>query len=139
MWVFSRKVYYWKTGFVVQNWQVIIGNWFRCNPFLCVGWVWRGTLKINSNWNSKQILIFCLHHIEVSRACIFKPFQKPRNRFPDWRENKTTLFDVPARQATLADGIDSWASSTFTNTGSELNVCLVPACIFCRFQYNSAE
>jgi hypothetical protein len=30
----------------------------------------------------------------------------------------TTLFDVPARQATKAGEIDSWATETFTNSGS---------------------
>jgi hypothetical protein len=45
----------------------------------------------------------------TARAHIYKPFQEPRNRFPAWWAGKTTLFDVPARQATQAGGIDSWA------------------------------
>jgi hypothetical protein len=43
---------------------------------------------------------------------------EPRNRFPGWRAGTTTLFFVPARHATKAGGIDSWATLTFTNTGS---------------------
>jgi hypothetical protein len=46
---------------------------------------------------------------------------EPRNRFPAWRACTTTLFDVPARQATEAGGIDSWAPEMFemfTNSGS---------------------
>ncbi len=35
-----------------------------------------------------------------ARARICKPFMEPRNRFPAWRAVRTTLFDVPARQAT---------------------------------------
>ncbi len=49
----------------------------------------------------------------------------PMNRFPAWRAATTTLFDVPARQATYYIGWrnrilrnDSWASQTFTNPGS---------------------
>ncbi len=34
----------------------------------------------------------------------------PRNRIPAWWAGTTTLFDVPARQATLAGGIDSLES-----------------------------
>jgi hypothetical protein len=37
---------------------------------------------------------------EIVRAQICKPFKAPRNRFPAWRLGTTTLFDVPARQAT---------------------------------------
>jgi hypothetical protein len=35
-----------------------------------------------------------------------KPFKNPRNRFPSY-SGPTTLFVVPAHQATLAGGIDS--------------------------------
>jgi hypothetical protein len=62
------------------------------------------------------------------RARICKLFKEPRSRFPAWWAGTTTLFDIPARQATQAGGIDSlrnwffgidsWAL-TFTNTGSE--------------------
>jgi hypothetical protein len=34
------------------------------------------------------------------RARICRPFKEPRNRFPAWRAGTTTLFVVPARQAT---------------------------------------
>jgi hypothetical protein len=33
-------------------------------------------------------------------ARICKPFKEPRNRFPAWRAGTTTLFGVPAHQAT---------------------------------------
>ncbi len=42
-----------------------------------------------------------------TRARICKPFKGPRNRFPAWRASMTTLFVVPARQATEAGEIDS--------------------------------
>ncbi len=35
-----------------------------------------------------------------TRARICGPFMEPRNRFPSWRAGSTTLFFVPARQAT---------------------------------------
>jgi hypothetical protein len=41
------------------------------------------------------------------RARICKHFKEPRNRFLVWRTGTTTLFDVPAHQATQAGGIDS--------------------------------
>ncbi len=44
------------------------------------------------------------------RARNCKPFKELRNRFPAWRAGPTILFDVPARQATLASGIDSLES-----------------------------
>jgi len=40
---------------------------------------------------------------------ICKPFKEPRNRFQAWRAGTTPIFDVPARKASLAVGIDSWA------------------------------
>ncbi len=36
----------------------------------------------------------------VTGARICKPFKEPRNRYPDRRASTTTLFVVPARQAT---------------------------------------
>jgi hypothetical protein len=45
-------------------------------------------------------------------------FKESMNRFPSWRAGTTALFDVPARQATYAGGIDSWAPEKFTNSGS---------------------
>ncbi len=47
---------------------------------------------------------------------------KPRNRLPAWQAGTTTLYEAPARQATWAIGISSWAPKTFTNTGSEVTV-----------------
>jgi hypothetical protein len=41
----------------------------------------------------------------MSRIC--KPFKEPRNRFPAWRAVMTTLFVIPARQATQAGRTDS--------------------------------
>jgi len=61
------------------------------------------------------------------RARICKPFKEPRNRFSAWRAGTITLFDVPARQATWAAGIDSWAPEAFTNTGSEKNTRIAGA------------
>jgi hypothetical protein len=44
-----------------------------------------------------------------TRARICNPFKEPsRNRFPAWQTGTTTLFFVPARQASWACGIDSW-------------------------------
>jgi hypothetical protein len=40
-------------------------------------------------------------YVEKSgRDRICKPYKEPMNRFPAWRAGTTTLFDVPARQAT---------------------------------------
>ncbi len=44
------------------------------------------------------------------RARICKPFKESMNRFPASRTDATTLFVVPARQATSAGGIDSLES-----------------------------
>ncbi len=55
-----------------------------------------------------QLLSWLLY--TVCRARICKPFKEPRNRFPAWRVGTTTLFDVPARQATKAGAIDSLES-----------------------------
>jgi hypothetical protein len=52
----------------------------------------------------------------LSRIC--KPFKEPRSRFPAWRAGTTTLFHVPARQATYAGGIDSLRSIPFRSSGS---------------------
>jgi hypothetical protein len=45
---------------------------------------------------------------DKSRIC--KPFREPRNRYPAWRASTTTMFDVPARQVTKADGMNSLES-----------------------------
>ncbi len=37
-------------------------------------------------------------YVDGARIC--KPFKQPRNRFPAWRDGTTSLFTVPARQAT---------------------------------------
>jgi hypothetical protein len=52
-------------------------------------------------------------------------FKEDRNRFTAWRACTTTLFDVPARQATQAGVIDSYESipgvpQKFTNSVSGL-------------------
>ncbi len=55
-------------------------------------------------------------------------FKEPRNRFPAWRACTTTLFVVPARQATQDVGVDSSESNpglhknVYTNTGSGLRI-----------------
>jgi hypothetical protein len=41
------------------------------------------------------------------RARICKSFKEPRNPFPAYRASASTLFVVPARQATKAAGVDS--------------------------------
>ncbi len=43
------------------------------------------------------------HELDSPFSCTQPEFKKPLkkpNRFPAWRAGKTTLFDVPARQAT---------------------------------------
>jgi hypothetical protein len=50
------------------------------------------------------------HARDPDRDRICKPFKKPRNRFLAWRAATTTLFDLPARQATQAGGIGSLES-----------------------------
>ncbi len=52
-----------------------------------------------NNLTHVNLLIWCLIN-QPSRARICRPFKEPRNRFPAWREGTTTLFVVPARQAT---------------------------------------
>ncbi len=44
---------------------------------------------------------FYLPFMCICWARICKPFKMPKNRFPAWRTGTTTLFVVPARQATL--------------------------------------
>ncbi len=44
---------------------------------------------------------FNVHRMSMLyRARIYSPLKEPRNRFPAWRAGATTLFVVPARQAT---------------------------------------
>ncbi len=71
-------------------------------------------LRSNIPYWKRPTLFYC----SLIWACICKPFKEPRNQFPAWRADTTSLFDVSARQATLASGIDSWSPSTFTNLGS---------------------
>jgi hypothetical protein len=52
----------------------------------------------------------CAAHSLQSETRICKPFKEPRNRFPTWKAGTTTLFDVTARKATKAGGIDSLES-----------------------------
>jgi hypothetical protein len=55
-------------------------------------------------------VFYCVSHGYFGsefRASICKPFREPRNRFPAWRAGTTTIFVVPARQATNACRIES--------------------------------
>ncbi len=54
----------------------------------------------------------------TSRARICKPFKEPRNRFLAWRAGTTTLFDIPARQATF---ISKNLFFYKTNSGPEMS------------------
>jgi hypothetical protein len=45
-----------------------------------------------------------------TRDGICRPFEETKNRFPAWRAGTTTLFFVPACQATKASGIGSLES-----------------------------
>jgi hypothetical protein len=50
--------------------------------------------------------MFIVHpYFSYARARICKPFKEPRNRFPAWRADTTTLFDVLAHQDRLAESI----------------------------------
>jgi hypothetical protein len=61
----------------------------------------------NRNWttSSARFIRYGTFNTSVFRAGICKPFQERRNRFPAWRPGTTTLFVVPAIQATWACGI----------------------------------
>jgi hypothetical protein len=45
-------------------------------------------------------LILPVSTMQALRARICRPFKEPKNRFPAWRAGTTTLFVVPALQAT---------------------------------------
>ncbi len=49
-----------------------------------------------------MFLLPSFQSFNISWARIHKPFKEPRNRLPAWRPGTTTLYDVPARQATWA-------------------------------------
>jgi hypothetical protein len=80
--------------------------------------------RIESNYK-------CSYLKKMTRARIFKPFNELRNRFPAWGAGTTTRFVVQALQSNVHTvgwrnpffGIDSWAPSTFTNTGSVKGFC----------------
>ncbi len=60
---------------------------------------WSHALLSVNNWSPKTVT----HAMECkfgTRTRICRPFKEPRNRFPAWRAGTTTLFFVPARQAT---------------------------------------
>jgi hypothetical protein len=73
-------------------------------------------IKQHFGFSSSDALILYANHFEErngykggvgscasvadTRARICKHLKEPRNRFPIWRAGATTLFDVPARQAT---------------------------------------
>jgi hypothetical protein len=78
--------------------------WLYCSisPPLMRG---RGTLAARGGVGESQFRrgdIPCgtFYFLLCGRACICKPFKEPRKRFPAWRVGTTTLFVVPARQAT---------------------------------------
>jgi hypothetical protein len=37
-------------------------------------------------------------HFLANQSPYFNAFKKPKNRFPAWRADTTSLYDVPARQ-----------------------------------------
>ncbi len=51
--------------------------------------------------------LMCVEFIYVRWARIFRPFKETRNRCPAWRAGMTTLFLVPARQASQPGEIDT--------------------------------
>jgi hypothetical protein len=53
----------------------------------------------NSDEGTYPVVLY-IYFLLCGRACICKPFKEPRKRFPAWRVGTTTLFVVPARQAT---------------------------------------
>jgi hypothetical protein len=56
----------------------------------------------------KYVKVMSFSHENRARIC--KPLKEPRNRLPSWGAGTTTLFEVRARQATLAGWIDSLES-----------------------------
>jgi hypothetical protein len=59
-----------------------------------------GRVPIPTRGHTLWYSIFTFYFLLCGRACICKPFKEPRKRFPAWRVGTTTLFVVPARQAT---------------------------------------
>ncbi len=77
--------------------------------------VWRAALQLKGK-SGATILIaplpFCLSE-EIYRAGLCKPLRSPGIDSPAyvaWQSGTTTLFEVPARQATYAGRIDSLES-----------------------------
>ncbi len=56
--------------------------------------------QINNNATSKEGSVCFVAVDNWARIC--KPFKEPRNRFPAWRADMTTV--VPTRQATITAG-----------------------------------
>jgi hypothetical protein len=84
-------------------------------PTFYINWLFlseRRTKKTCMSFISHHFsLVYPLHYRQCRCFCLFafgllKRFtntgsvKEPRNRFPAWRAGTTTLFDVPARQAT---------------------------------------
>ncbi len=61
-------------------------------------------------WDLQKIIILRhspIYFIEfLKQSPICKPFKEPMNRFSVWWAGTTTIFNLPARKATYAGGID---------------------------------
>jgi hypothetical protein len=96
---------------VVRGGGVTPPTTHRYKPFvLCSSEVWN-TVYVESRYHqgnteeeNNGYIVFTVNEMDTdqlgNRACICKPFKESRNRFSDWWEGKTTLFDVLPRQAT---------------------------------------
>ncbi len=62
----------------------------------------------SSSCTSEKLLFPFRNGMKLHEPEFENLFKEPWNRFPTWRPGTTTIFDVPARQATQAGGIDSW-------------------------------
>jgi hypothetical protein len=54
----------------------------------------------SSSCTSQKFLFPFRNGMKLHEPEFVNLFKEPRNRFPTWRPGATTLFDVPARQAT---------------------------------------
>jgi hypothetical protein len=76
---------------------------YQCKPVLLrlslAGNLWD---QMEGAWlHKKNVLHFQnFYNYTFAGARICKPFKEPRNRFQAWRAGTTTIFDVPALQAT---------------------------------------
>ncbi len=89
---------------------------YRQNALLFNRWVFRLLLhvlvriqNIYLHTRHNMLLQYCTRYLSYIqyRARIRRPFKESQNRFPAWRARTTTLFVLPARQATQAGEIDS--------------------------------